>query len=668
MKRARPGILIPMLLCLASMASTGLAETPAPAAAKGQEQLDPTAQRGEAYARLMRAMVAARRGDFRSALSDMREAIELQPESIDVHIQVAEMMGWLGRDGEAERTARKALELAPQDPRAIGYLADMIAEVALGPGRDATRRRDALALYERLRESGAKLDADQLRRVATLRLLDDDIEAATRAAEELVADRPGDPQATRFLVQVYLRQDREDEALRLNLNYLARHPNDTEILDEARQLAESTGGWATVIELLEGHEELDGRATATHAFLGEVLLLAGRVEPAADALERGLLFDATDPATRFNLLLAYRELGRLGDAAAIAGGLAREHPSNYAVQRELAETLTRQQDLDGALDAYESALRILEAELDPADAERRDYLRRRIAQNQLQQGEPQVARRYVALLEQPDEAVALRLAARVALASSDHERAREIAARLRKSGENVLATVIEGEAFLGEERWNKAADRFAAAIAEGGPEVGEPIARAWREAGRPDRAQPLLEALVEARPEEADAHFALGVHHYEEQAYEASDAAMLRAIELDPNHAAALNYMGYALAERGERLDEALELVERALAVDPWNGAYLDSLGWVHFQRGDLKAAREPLERAARQFPKDPTILSHLGDLYAGLGEYELARDAWLRALEADEESRATLQAKLDALPEGTASVIGAGEDDAPRR
>jgi tetratricopeptide (TPR) repeat protein len=112
------------------------------------------------------------------------------------------------------------------------------------------------------------------------------------------------------------------------------------------------------------------------------------------------------------------------------------------------------------------------------------------------------------------------------------------------------------------------------------------------------------------------------------------------------------------MAERNERLDEALELIQRALEQDFWEGAYQDSLGWVYFQMGLFAEAREPMERAAREYPKDPIILEHLGDLYLRLDEQALAVSAWMRALAARPEKPEELRSKLA----GQGAAIDASE------
>ena len=86
-------------------------------------------------------------------------------------------------------------------------------------------------------------------------------------------------------------------------------------------------------------------------------------------------------------------------------------------------------------------------------------------------------------------------------------------------------------------------------------------------------------------------------------------------LDVNPKNAQALNYYGYMLADRGMRLDEARDMIQRALDQEPLNGAYLDSLGWVYFKQNKLEDAEAALRKAVEREPHDPTIRSHLGDV-----------------------------------------------------
>jgi len=107
------------------------------------------------------------------------------------------------------------------------------------------------------------------------------------------------------------------------------------------------------------------------------------------------------------------------------------------------------------------------------------------------------------------------------------------------------------------------------------------------------------------------------------------------------------------------RLEESVKYIQKALQVEPNNGAYLDSLGWAYFKMSRFDLAQPPLEKAARLISNDPTILQHLGNLYLELGKKQLAEQEWEHALKVwpsaagsdfDADQAATLQKQLDQL------------------
>ena len=100
-----------------------------------------------------------------------------------------------------------------------------------------------------------------------------------------------------------------------------------------------------------------------------------------------------------------------------------------------------------------------------------------------------------------------------------------------------------------------------------------------------------------------------------------------------PRNPIALNNLGYFLAERGEKLEEALKLIERALEIDPNNPSYLDSLGWTYFKLGKLPEAEKYLKDALQFNRSSATIQEHLGDVYEKQGKLQLAKSTWQKAL-----------------------------------
>ena len=135
----------------------------------------------------------------------------------------------------------------------------------------------------------------------------------------------------------------------------------------------------------------------------------------------------------------------------------------------------------------------------------------------------------------------------------------------------------------------------------------------------------LARKMVALDPKSDKFHFTLGAVLDQNKQRADGMVEMKKAIELNPANAQALNYLGYTYAEEGRNLDEAEKLIKRALDIEPEDGFYVDSLGWVYYQKGDYKQAVEQLERAVNLTNSDPTITEHLGDAYRKLGKIKEA-------------------------------------------
>jgi tetratricopeptide (TPR) repeat protein len=121
-----------------------------------------------------------------------------------------------------------------------------------------------------------------------------------------------------------------------------------------------------------------------------------------------------------------------------------------------------------------------------------------------------------------------------------------------------------------------------------------------------------------------------------------------KCIDLSPDFSEALNYLGYMWADRGQNLAKARDLIEKAVKLDPKNGAYLDSLGWVLFKQKQPAQALPWLLKAMQYSTKpDPTVLDHLGEVYMALGQPDKAREAWKKSLllESNEQIKKKLEA-----------------------
>lgn len=234
-------------------------------------------------------------------------------------------------------------------------------------------------------------------------------------------------------------------------------------------------------------------------------------------------------------------------------------------------------------------------------------------------------------------------------------------------------------------------------------------AEALRQAGRTNTAIEVLQALARAYPDMPRVHAAAGdayrenddleaaqssytkalslyddadplkwfiyymrgITHHTRDNWPAAEADFRASLRLNPDQPQVLNYLGYSMVERGINMDEALGMIETAVAAEPQNGAIVDSLGWVLFQRGQYEDAVGHLENAAALLPVDPVINDHLGDAFWAVGRFIEAQFQWNRALSFDpvdadaDRIRRKLDIGLDAvLAQDGAAPLGAARDN----
>jgi tetratricopeptide (TPR) repeat protein len=176
------------------------------------------------------------------------------------------------------------------------------------------------------------------------------------------------------------------------------------------------------------------------------------------------------------------------------------------------------------------------------------------------------------------------------------------------------------------------------------------IAQLYERAKRyEDMGKPLdaAEKLSETKPDKETVFFMRGAMYERLKKFDASEAEFRKVLEVDPDSPGALNYLGYMLADRGVRLDEAQKLITRALELDPENGAYLDSLGWVYYRENRLDDAEHALVRALSKsgVGQDPTVHDHLGDVYLKLGKTKDAITQWQASVkEAETDTQSDME------------------------
>jgi tetratricopeptide (TPR) repeat protein len=129
-------------------------------------------------------------------------------------------------------------------------------------------------------------------------------------------------------------------------------------------------------------------------------------------------------------------------------------------------------------------------------------------------------------------------------------------------------------------------------------------------------------------------YFQLAAANERNKEFAQAEKYFQKCLELAPNNVEAMNYLGYMWVERGVNLDKARVLIEKAVKSEPDNAAFLDSLGWVLFKSNQPREALNYVLKAVQHSQEpDPVLYDHLGDIYAGLRQYDQAREAWRKSL-----------------------------------
>jgi tetratricopeptide (TPR) repeat protein len=257
----------------------------------------------------------------------------------------------------------------------------------------------------------------------------------------------------------------------------------------------------------------------------------------------------------------------------------------------------------------------------------------------------------------PDHADALLLTADVLEELGQHELAVETYAKFPPEDPTyVTAEIGRAGALRSQDKADAAIEALQALARTHGDLVGVQYALGdiLRSEERFDEAEVAYTAAIDLRDEINEDDWVLffyrGICHEQSKDWAPAEADFRRALALNPTQPQVLNYLGYGLVDRGEKLDEALGMIKKAVAADPEKGYIIDSLAWAYFRLGRYEEALAPMERASLLEPVDPVVTDHLGDVYWKVGRNLEAQFQWRRALsfEPTEKDAIRIRRKLE--------------------
>lgn len=606
----------------------------------------------------------------------LQETIQLDPAAAEPHVDLGELyFFYLSQHAQAEREAQEAMRLDPTGVSGHLLLARLkifAVKTETNPGAISTER--AIAAYEKVAELDAK-NAEAWAFLAELHSLRNRTEKQIHALEKWAgAPVPADQfffqslmsaelspdRAYYQLSQLYLSQNKNREAINAARRAYEMNPDDNDygrnligILrvagtsdDEVRILGQlfktanspglllgygsaliRAGRYAEAIERMREYARLDPANFNAYGLLAVAQRRAGQRAAAVETLKNALAKAENEPRTDLILELAqtYEELGRNEDAVA-QYELAFEHytgktaltPANTPLFNEVVHRLSKvfrrlgsQAKLQSLLtrtrrlvDEHNPIVELIAVEGLREDGKNREALELARA----------AARRY------PDDRS---LKFTEALILSDLKRVAESA--------DLLREMLKG-------RPDEASEDAGIYLLLGS---------VYLQHGKLKEAEDATHKSITLNPDDPEGAIQLSSILEKSRQPEAAERALRDLLKEQPDNATAMNNLGYFLLERTNRYAEAMTLIEQAVAIEPVNGSFLDSLGWAHFKLGNTEKARESLEKALTYSRRSAAIREHLGDVLQKLGRLAEARRQWEKALELSLEADETARLKV---------------------
>ena len=606
----------------------------------------------DAYAQFLLGHRFEEREDETSAIAAYKRAIDLDPMAAEIPAQLAGVYLKQSKVQEAMAAAEASIKIAPDNReanRVLGTVYAALSESGQDPaarGRGADQADANLAKAIRHFETaldGAVAESDPNVRATLARLYvrSSAYAKAIPLLTDLVNQEAGWQDGPLMLVEAYAGAGRSRDAI----TWLEeRTPGDPRLLPALADFYERERRWSDAAAAYGRAIQRAPRNTVDlkTRYASALMNAGGRdnLEQARTALTEVAAVNRTDARGLYLLSQVQRRLGDSPGAEASARRVIAQNAKSPWGYYALAEALEARRQYQSVVD-----------ELAPV-----------VAQNRGKSGDnaldvsillPHLGFAYQEIGQHDKAVAAFEDARKLApgdpaiagylieanIAAKKYGAAVEVAKEaLAQHPDDLRLTRLEAQAL----RHNGKADAGIALLEEAvkhhadDPAAYVSLAQAYADADRGAQAVTVLQNAQGRFPKDDGIAFELGTVFDRQKKYAEAESAFRQVLARDPENAIALNYLGYMLAERGERLDESVTYLTKALQAEPENPSYLDSLGWAYFKADKLDLAEANLKRAADQLKTNSVIQEHYGQVLFKLGRYDEAIAAWTRALAGD--------------------------------
>lgn len=365
-------------------------------------------------------------------------------------------------------------------------------------------------------------------------------------------------------------------------------------------------------------EENPGLVIA-HYYKGRITMELGRYKEAEHALQEALRLSKTLEPALFDLGTLYQMTDRRMDAVKTYETLLEYYPDNIAVQKRILE-LYLQLDLK---EKAEEQMKKFKEHSEPGDPARQTLGLIYLRQGRLDESIEELS---MIVSAWPEDSKSRYYLATACQEREDLGKAMGHFKLIKEDSKYYINAQMHIAHILDKQgKHDEAVIVLKKAIAREKPKAGLylMLASLYEDIKDYGKAIETIKEGLKVNENNIELMFMHGVLLDKSNNKEASIDQMRKILEIDPDHADSLNYIGYTYADQGIRLDEAKDLIQKALDIKPESGYIIDSLGWVYYKKGEYDEATKFLIKAAELIPDDPTINEHLGDVYFKQKKYE---------------------------------------------
>ncbi|HIJ78231.1 MAG: tetratricopeptide repeat protein [Desulfobulbaceae bacterium] len=492
--------------------------------------------------------------------------------------------------------------------------------------------------------------------LALLLVKTDQREQGVAWIEKIIELEPKNIGARSLLANLYSSMQRPKDAVAIYKEILAEEPRNFNVMLMLGGLYARYRQYENAQQVLEHMVELDPESYAGYYYLAKLYQELRFNVKAMAAYEKALSLNWS-AMLAYETADLYEQEKNFDKAIALYRRIIEESGPDERARRYLANNYLQQGKIDEALAELE------ELRKEVADVDKLDFT---ISKILIDNGryDAAIARLTEVLARKPDSEGARSMLVLAYYQQGDMASVKKILGQVKPGSSSYGESLLMLVKILQEEGDQAAAESLLLdAIADSAHRslvfyVG--LAMVYQQQGKVDKGHAVFKKAFVDFPDNSDVGYEYGLFLHKIDDHQGSMREMEEVIKRDPDHARALNYVGYSWAEEGRNLEQAKVYIERAVLLQPKDGFIRDSLGWVYYQQGAYGRAVEELERAVELSDDDPTIYEHLGEALLKAGNIEGARQAFGRSIElyGEDEKADIVRRKLESL----ASPQGSGQ------